>query len=264
MSTLPPNNATNPQPVKSTSGLGIAALVLGILAILSSWIPIINNLAGLLALVGVILGAIAIYKTRPSGKSTGRGIAIAGTILSAVALIIVIATQIFYVKALTQASDELEKQTGTTTASAPAETKTKTDTAQDSKAADKPAANAVLIGEKYLVENLEAKAGAKDYDGKPAVVVSYDLTNKSDKNTSPLAAVVVKVFQNKVTLETDFIEDGVAGYKASDEMKEIQPGGKLHVTHAFRMQDTDNPLTVEVSGFLTMDGKKLVKEFPAK
>ena len=45
-----------PAPPKRGSGLAIAAMVLGIIALLISWIPIVNNLAAVIALVGLGLG----------------------------------------------------------------------------------------------------------------------------------------------------------------------------------------------------------------
>lgn len=47
-----------------TSGLAIAALVLGIIGLVLSFIPIINNVAFVLGVVGVILGTIGIVKSR--------------------------------------------------------------------------------------------------------------------------------------------------------------------------------------------------------
>ena len=71
-----------------TNGLAVAALVLGILGFLSSWFI----LGALPAIVGLILGIIAISRSAKTHQS-GKGMAIAGTILSGIAL--VIATIVF-------------------------------------------------------------------------------------------------------------------------------------------------------------------------
>jgi prepilin-type processing-associated H-X9-DG protein len=80
---MPPQSQIAPsaQPAK-TSGLAIASLVLGLLGIFS---------CGITALIGLILGIVAMSQVRKSGGSlTGSGIALAGTIVSAVFLVFVI------------------------------------------------------------------------------------------------------------------------------------------------------------------------------
>ena len=74
---LPPSA----QPVK-TNGLAIASLVLGIIGIFT---------CGLTALIGLILGIVSMSQVRKSkGAMGGGGIALAGTIVSAVFLLFVI------------------------------------------------------------------------------------------------------------------------------------------------------------------------------
>ncbi|HWC61651.1 MAG TPA: DUF4190 domain-containing protein [Verrucomicrobiae bacterium] len=69
------------QPLK-TNGLAIASLVLGVLGLFS---------CGVTALVGLILGIVAMSQVRKSnGTMSGGGIALAGTIVSAVFLLFVI------------------------------------------------------------------------------------------------------------------------------------------------------------------------------
>ena len=60
-----------PTPQLSKSGLGIAGFVLGIIALATSFLPIINNLSALLAAIGFVLaliGTVACVKGRKSGK----------------------------------------------------------------------------------------------------------------------------------------------------------------------------------------------------
>src|SRR3954471_8930492 len=83
-----------PGPLKG-SGLAIAALVLGIIAVLLCWVPIVNNFAAILAVVGLALGIPALISAR-RGKRTGSGLAVASVILSVLALVGVVATQAFY------------------------------------------------------------------------------------------------------------------------------------------------------------------------
>lgn len=84
------------------SGLAITALILGIVAILSSFIP----LAGIFlvwapAIVGLILGIIGLTGGRPS-----RVMALIGVILSALSIVLVIAFTAAAVGAVSSAIDE--------------------------------------------------------------------------------------------------------------------------------------------------------------
>lgn len=76
---------------KRGNGLGVAALVIGIVALLGAFIPFANYGTGFLAFVGLVLGIIGLVL-----KGRKRKIAIAGTILSGAALILSIVMAIVY------------------------------------------------------------------------------------------------------------------------------------------------------------------------
>lgn len=97
-----------PPPTKKGAGLAIASMVLGILALLLSWIPIINNVAAILAVVGLALGIPALIKAR-RGTAGGTGMAITGLVTSVLAIVLVIVTQLLFVKALDEAGVSLEQ-----------------------------------------------------------------------------------------------------------------------------------------------------------
>ncbi|MFR5093355.1 MAG: DUF4190 domain-containing protein [Adlercreutzia equolifaciens] len=70
------------------SAMAVASLVLGIVALVTSILPIINNLSFLLAILGIvfaIIGLVGISK----GKKSGKGLGIAGLVLSVIAFILV-------------------------------------------------------------------------------------------------------------------------------------------------------------------------------
>ncbi len=77
---------------KATSGMAIAGLVLGILAAVSSWIPIINNFSFILAVIGLVFAIVGVVGT-VRGKKAGKGIAIAALVINLVAAGIVLAMQ---------------------------------------------------------------------------------------------------------------------------------------------------------------------------
>jgi hypothetical protein len=97
-----------PPPTKKGAGLAIASMVVGIIALLLSWIPVINNLAAILALVGLGLGIPALISAR-RGTAGGTGMAITGLVTSVLAIVLVIVTQLLFVKALDEAGVSLEE-----------------------------------------------------------------------------------------------------------------------------------------------------------
>lgn len=77
-------------------GLGITALVLGIVAILTL---VLCGLGGLVAIAGLIVGTIAV------ARNNGRGMAVAGIVLSAIALLVVIAGAVWFYSRVAPCSD---------------------------------------------------------------------------------------------------------------------------------------------------------------
>lgn len=98
----------------SKSGLATAGLVIGIIAVLLSAVPIINNFAALLAVFALIFGIIGLVQTK-KGRRKNRGVAISGTVLAVVALVVVFASQAFYGAALDSAGKEFNKSMDTAT-----------------------------------------------------------------------------------------------------------------------------------------------------
>ncbi|AXT15201.1 hypothetical protein CSB63_0658 [Streptococcus thermophilus] len=79
--------------------LGILAIVFGGIALVGSWVPILNNGAFVIAIVALVLGVIALVVNRKRKKV----LAIVGMCLSLASIIIVLATQSMYSNALDKA-----------------------------------------------------------------------------------------------------------------------------------------------------------------
>ncbi|MDP9452736.1 MAG: DUF4190 domain-containing protein [Actinomycetota bacterium] len=79
----PGGHGGQPQ-AQARNGVGIAALVVGIVALVLSWIPFLGLL---LAIVAVVLGIVGIRKAS-RGMATNKGMAIAGLVTGGVALLI--------------------------------------------------------------------------------------------------------------------------------------------------------------------------------
>ena len=97
----PPPPGYGPQQSK---GLAVAALVLGIVGVLTFFLFV----GGLLGIVALVLGIVAIRQTR-KGQAGGQSMAIAGTVLGGAAIVITaiyaIALSAFFVKFGTQFSN---------------------------------------------------------------------------------------------------------------------------------------------------------------
>lgn len=79
-----PTQAGPPPAQKPRNGMGTAALVLGILAILTCWLPVVGFVLGLVA---IILGAIGRSRAKKL-QATNGGVALAGLILGVLSVIV--------------------------------------------------------------------------------------------------------------------------------------------------------------------------------
>ncbi len=80
------------------NGVGIASLVLGIIAIIFSYVPLIHLLSGVLAVIGLILGIVGIVQI--SKMHGSKAFSVVAIILNIIALIVVISTGAAYTEAL--------------------------------------------------------------------------------------------------------------------------------------------------------------------
>ena len=85
------------------SGIAIAAFVLGIIAIATSFLPIINNFSFFVALAGTILALVGIFVT--GKKRRGTAFTVIGLVLNFAAIGIVLLTQSMYVDAINSLTD---------------------------------------------------------------------------------------------------------------------------------------------------------------
>ena len=144
---------------QGASGMAIAGLVLGIVAAISSWIPIINNFSFILALIGAVFAVVGVVSTM-RGKHGGKGLAIAALVVNVIALALVLATQ----SAMSAAIDE-----ATTPAVSTEDVQVQADGAGEAEADAEPA---------YSIAD-EAMTG-DDY----SVTITGTFTNNTDKDIS--------------------------------------------------------------------------------
>lgn len=99
----------------SMSAMAITGFVIGLVALLTSFLPFINNFSfvfGLLALIFSIVGLVGCVR----GKKKGKGLAIAGLIISIIACVVVLWSQSIYSAAIDDAFSTTKAATSTTKA----------------------------------------------------------------------------------------------------------------------------------------------------
>lgn len=147
----------------------IVALVLGVIALISSWVPIINNLSFVFALVGVAFAVVGLVGTL-RGKKSGRGLAIASTVVNVVAVAIVLATQSAYSAAIDEAASGTVQTSDETSVAAPAAGETTSAESADKYSID----GEELTGDAYSckISGVYTNKAGKDLN---YVQVSYNL-----------------------------------------------------------------------------------------
>lgn len=142
-------NPQHPQPAQqmppipqSKSGMAIAGFVLGIIALLTSFLPIINNFSFFLAILGMIFGIVGMVGIS-KGKKSGKGLAIAAIVICVVSGVVVLGTQSMYSAAL----DSATSSATTTSTSTSSVTNTESTSASDSASGTSSAADSSVPAE---------------------------------------------------------------------------------------------------------------------
>lgn len=101
------NEAVDKTP-KRNSTLTIVGLVLAIIALTTSWVPIINNIAFALGAAALIMGVMGIVSAK-KGKTANGKMAIAVVVIAVISCALVLQTQSHYAKVLDDASNKFNK-----------------------------------------------------------------------------------------------------------------------------------------------------------
>lgn len=203
-----PRNSQPSMPV-SRSGMAVTGLVLGIIAMATSFIPIVNNLSFILAGLGVVFAIAGVVATR-RGKKRGKGMAIASVVLNVLALVIVLATQSMFGAALDEATVSTDDVAGASVEDA-------VEAASE---------------EKYTIEG-EAMT-ANEF----STTISGTLTNNTDKNISYL--------QLSYTL---YDADGAQLGSAFANVSNLEAGGVWKFEAVSTESDAATYKLAEVTGF---------------
>ena len=202
-----PSQYVSPIP-PSKSGIAIAGFILGLIAILTSFIPIVNNFSMLLVVLGLIFGIVGLAGIS-RGKKSGKGLAIAAIVICVVSGAIVVGTQSMFSAALDEATSATT--TNVTSSSNQDSSSSSTLTASDSGVSTEYK-NALAKAQTYSDTMHMSKQGIYDqltseYGEKfPADAAQYAIDNiKADWNANALAKA--KMYQDQMNMSASAIHD---------------------------------------------------------
>lgn len=223
--------------------LGIIAIILGGFGLLLSWIPIINNFAFVLALVGLVLGIIALIYNRKNKKL----ISLIGTVISVVTILVVIGTQSVYLKAIDNATGKQKASMSTKSNSNKKQSKQKI-----SKVLNTP----ILVDDGKLeititrYKVIPVGQSGNQYGKSPVIAFWYNIKNINKNNIDPTGAwfssSAIKVVQdnngNQVnTLEVDALPDDKF---LQTQTQQIKIGGTAQNAVAYTLSDQNTPVKI--------------------
>lgn len=103
----------------------------------------------------------------------------------------------------------------------------------------------------YAVE-IKSATVTQDYDGNPAVIITYSWTNNSSETTSPMFSISAAVFQDGIAMDSAFIYDDSA-YDSGMYSTDVRPGTTVDVQEAFELSNTTSPIEVEITEAFNWD-----------
>lgn len=108
---------------------------------------------------------------------------------------------------------------------------------------------------KYAV-TIDGARLVEDYEGNPAIAISYTFTNVSDEDATSMAiAVHPEVYQGGTQCETGITMDVDTG----DYMTKVKAGSSVPVTLVYKLRDTQSDVEVEVKEMFSWDDTMLAQ-----
>lgn len=219
--------------------ISLIALIIGILAIVLSWVPIVNNLAAIFAIIGLIFGIIAVVINRKNKKTIG----IVAIVVSIISFIIVLATQTFYSAKIDEAfktsdsSSNISKTTGKATEESKSEAK-KEDSGWDEATKTFTTNDGVL-----KIDKVEKTT---DYDGKAAIKVYFTLTNTSteNKDAQMLFQELTRVQQKSTNTSNDlqYTMMPIENTEENHLSDNINPNGTISGYYPYLLENETDPI----------------------
>ncbi|MFF7704370.1 DUF4190 domain-containing protein [Streptomyces lydicus] len=245
----PQGQAGAPAPQAARNGLGIAALILGILGALSGIPMILFWLAGPLGILALIFGLVGRSRAK-KGQATNKGVALAGALLGVVAIILSVVGVIVTLTAVSKAVDEVNKQVEQSSG------QPKDGSGQSAKELTAGATAKYNNGVQVTVSK------ATPYTVNPSTLVSGHADgNKAYKLTVTIKNTGSKAFdkplvQTKARVngkEAQEVDDDKHGILHHDFGNSINPGATATVEMVFDAPPTAKDLDIEVTPDLMLD-----------
>ncbi|MFJ8852177.1 DUF4190 domain-containing protein [Streptomyces sp. NPDC102437] len=244
------------------NGLGIAALILGVIGAVSGLIPFLFWLAGILGLIALILGLAGRGRAK-RGEATNKGMATFGAVLGLISLILTVVGAVITFKAVDDAVNDLNKAVSDMTASA--KPKPGGDSAKGGGAdKKKETGEALEAGDSAVYDDdLTVTVGdATSYTpdayaaghtkGQKAYRVAVVIENAGkEKFDSALVSVSARAGQDGMDAEQIFDNKVGTGFSGT-----VLPGKKVTVQFAFDTPADAKNLTVEVNPGFTYDASQ--------
>jgi len=238
-----------PAPQAARNGLGVAALILGIIGALSGIPMILFWLAGPLGVLALIFGLVGLSRAK-KGQATNKGVAVTGTILGALALVLAVVGVIVTVLAVNKAVDEVHQQVEQSSG------QPKNGSGQSAKDLG-PGETA-----KYNNGVQVSVSKAAPYTVDPNTVVSgHTQGNKAYKLTVTVKNTGSKAFDKPLVQtkarangkEAEEVDDDKHGILHHDFGNAISPGESASVEMVFDAPPTAKQLDVEVTPDFLLD-----------
>ncbi|MFE3516823.1 DUF4352 domain-containing protein [Streptomyces sp. NPDC059166] len=243
--------AQTPGTRPARNGLGIAALVLGIIGTVSGLVPLLFWLAGVLGLIALILGLAGRGRVK-RGEATNKGVTTFGAVLGLVALILSVVGAVLTFKAVDDVVSELDKAVVDSSASAEpaagegaaadaADGKDKGESLEGGDSAVYDDGLQITVGAPAAYEPGEFAIGHTK--GNSAYSVSVVIENKGkEKFDATLVTVDARAGEDGVKAEQIFDDKTGEGFSGT-----VMPGKKVTATYSFDAPADAGHLTVEVA-----------------
>ncbi|MFI7363223.1 DUF4190 domain-containing protein [Streptomyces sp. NPDC050149] len=248
------------------NGLGVAALILGLIGAVSGLVPFFFWLAGILGLIALILGLVGRGRAK-RGEATNKNMATFGAVLGLIALILSVVGAVITFKAVDDAVSDLNKAVSDTTASAKpkaggeADAKNTDDSSTKEEGKKEDTAEALEAGDSAVYDDdvtitvgdatsyTPDSFAAGHTKGNKAYQVAVVIENAGkEKFDALLVSVEARAGQDGVDAEQIYDNKVGEGFSGT-----VLPGKKVTVLYAFDAPADAGNLTVEVNPGFTYE-----------
>ncbi|WEV63963.1 DUF5067 domain-containing protein [Bifidobacterium sp. ESL0732] len=257
---MPPQQQMGMMPKRP--GMALAALILGIIAIVMFWIPIVGIGCGIAALVTGIMSMRKIKANRLPGKN----MSVAGIVTGIIGMVLSVVMAIASFSIGMNMVNKITNSSSSATTSVPSHGKSDPQKGLDTynKTKGKELKGSGSFGGAD-VKIVSAQKGPNDDQGHPTVVITYQYKNTDTENHSFIDGVQDQVFQKGVALKSTYYRDEIQGFDEESRDTAVQPGGSLNVTVAYALNDETSPIDVELRSAVNFDDQtKITQTFNLK